>query len=257
MPLKEKTILTALLLAFTCAAGIKHAEAGAPAVSPNIAAYVNPALSDFTASVHLVRYNAAASRQINRDFGMIYEWMQKSRGDLQLRFKLPDKLRFDGRFGASSGSYIVNGVHQVVRLGIGLHYDTNLANTPGKRKTLLDMGLISYDYLSYTEAQYMGARPYNGVLCAVFRVSYRDKKLDTSHRLVWIDPRTRITVKREEYSQDGKLRSIWYYRDAKEVAPGIWMPTDIEIDDNSGVLAGETRYLHIRVNMPMPDKLFD
>ncbi len=228
----------------------------ADTISPNIQAYVNHGLVDFSANMHLVKYDAAAGRRINKDFGLIYEWMKKSHSDLLLRFKLPDMMRIDGRFGAATGIYIVNSTSQDVRLSLGLNVRTDLSKTPGKRKTLLDMGLLSEDYLGYTEAQFMGARPFNGKMCAVFSVSYRNKSLDTSHRLVWIDPETKITVKREEFSQDGKLRSIWYYRNAKEVAPNLWMPSIIEIDDNEGNLAGETEYRNVKVNIPMSASLF-
>ena len=68
-------------------------------VSSNIHDYVATKLDDFSADLHLVRYDSEAGRHINKDFGLIYGWMQKSRGDLQLCYKVPDKLRIDGRFG--------------------------------------------------------------------------------------------------------------------------------------------------------------
>jgi outer membrane lipoprotein-sorting protein len=265
MPIRNQTswrLKAAVLLALGAGAaglvmGSTARGAGHEETSRDIHAYVASRLDDFTADMHLVRYDADAGRRISKDFGRIYEWMQKSHGDLQLHFKEPDKIRIDGRFGASKGVFIVNGPEQVVRLsGLGLNVKTNLGDTPGKRKTLLDFGLISSDYLSYTEAQYLNDRPFNGVMCAVFRISYRDKSKDTSHRLVWIDPRTKVTLKREEYSQDGKLRSIWYYHDPQQVAPGIYMPSTIEIDDNEGHLAGETAYRNVKVNQDIADSMF-
>ncbi len=237
-------------------APLGKAEAVPPAISPNIRSYVSDDLRNFSAQLHLVRYDPAAGRKINKDFGLIYEWMKKSRGDIAIRYKEPDQLRLDGRFGASMGSWIVNGTLQTVRLSIGLHTTANLGNTPGKRKTLLDVGLLSNDYLSYTDAQFMGVRPFHGIQCAMFKISYKNKNLDTSFRMVWIDPKTKVTLKREEYSQEGKLLSIWYYKDTVQVAPGIYMPTLIEIDDSEGALAGETAYKNIRVNLPMPDSIF-
>ncbi len=257
MQLKFKKPVGIAAVCYALALGMAAPKAASAApISSNIQSYVNHGLIDFSAYMHLVKYDAAAGRRINKDFGLIYEWMKKSHSDLLLRFRLPDMMRIDGRFGAATGIYIVNSTMQDVRLSVGLNVKTDLSKTPGKRKTLLDMGLLSEDYLSYTEAQFMGARPYDGKMCAVFRISYRDKSLDTSHRLVWIDPETKITVKREEYSQQGKLRSIWYYRKAKEVAPNLWMPSIIEIDDNLGNLAGETEYRNVKVNIPMPLDLF-
>jgi outer membrane lipoprotein-sorting protein len=225
--------------------------------SSNIRDYVAGKLDDFTASIHLIRYDANAGRRINKDFGTIYEFMKKATGDMKLTYKEPDMLRVDGRFGPRSAVYIVNNTDQWVRypaLGINTHME--LGQSPGKRKTLLDVGLISEDYLSYTEAQYINNRPVDGVMCAVFRISYKDKSLDTSHRLVWIDPKTKVTVKREEYSQVGKLLSIWYYHNPHEVAPGIYMPESIEVDDSQGKMAGETGYRNIQVNQGVSDSLF-
>lgn len=230
--------------------------AGGP-VSPNIRDYVAVKLDDFSADLHLVRYDAEAGRKITKDFGRIYEWMQKSRGDLQLSYKEPDKMRIDGRFGASRGSFIINETKQLIRVpNLGLSFKSDFGDAPGKRKTLLDMGLISDDYLSYTTAEFRGSRPYKGVECAVFNISYRDKTKDTSHRLVWIDAKTHITLKREEYSQEGKLLSIWYYHEPHEIAPGVYMPSSIEIDDSDGELAGETAYRNIKVNQGIADTLF-
>ncbi len=225
--------------------------------SPNIRDYVASKLDDFTANIHLVRYDANAGRRINKDFGTIYEFMKKATGDMKLTYKEADMLRVDGRFGPRSAVYIVNNTDQWVRypaLGINTHMD--LGQSPGKRKTLLDVGLISEDYLSYTEAQYINNRPVDGVMCAVFRISYKDKSLDTSHRLVWIDPKTKVTLKREEYSQTGKLVSIWYYHNPVEVAPGVYMPERIEIDDSQGKPAGETAYRNVKVNQGVSDSLF-
>ena len=225
-------------------------------VSSNIQDYVASKLDDFTADLHLVKYDSDAGHKINKDFGLIYNWMQKSHGDLRLCYKEPDKMRIDGTFGASKGTFIVNENHQITRLSLGLRDERDLGDTPGKRKTLLDVGLISEDYLSYTQAEFRGSRPYKGVDCAVFNISYKDKNKDTSHRIVWIDPKTRVTLKREEYSQVGKLLSIWYYHDPHEVASGIFMPSTIEIDDSDGELAGETAYKNIKVNQGVADGLF-
>ncbi len=223
--------------------------------SANIRDYVANRLDDFTADIHLLDYNANAARHINKDFGRIYEWMQKAHDDFLLRFKEPDQLRIDGRFGAQKGSWIVSGTQQTVRV-FGIVSRMQLGNTPGKRKSLLDMGLISNDYLTYAQAQYINNRPYQGVMCAVFKITYRDSNIDSSHRIVWIDPKTKVTLKREEYSQGGKLLSIWYYHDPHEVAPGIYMPASIEVDDSDGKLAGATAYRNVKVNQSLPDNLF-
>jgi outer membrane lipoprotein-sorting protein len=233
------------------------AAAGQAQPGADIHDYVASKLDDFIANIHLVRYDANAGHRISKDFDTIYEFMKKANGDMQLTYKEADMLRVDGRFGPQKAVYIVNNTDQWVRYpALGINTHASLGKSPGKRKTLLDVGLISEDYLSYTEAEYVNNRPVDGVICAVFRISYKDKSLDTSHRLVWIDPKTKVTLKREEYSQTGKLLSIWYYHNPKEVAPGIYMPERIEIDDSEGKLAGETAYRNVKVNQGVAASLF-
>lgn len=253
-----RTVLPTVLAlgAFSLMAG-NMANAGQTQPSSNIHDYVASKLDDFTASIHLIRYDANAGHRISKDFGLIYEFMKKATGDMQLTYKEEDKLRIDGRFGPQKAAYIVNNTEQWVRYpGLGINSHSNLGKSPGKRKTLLDIGLISEGYLDYTEAEYINNRPVEGVMCGVFRISYKDKTLDTSHRIVWIDPKTKVTLKREEYSQEGKLLSIWYYHNPQEIAPGVYMPSSIEIDDSEGKMAGETAYKNIKVNQGVSDSLY-
>ncbi len=234
-------------------AGNRATAAPVEQVSPNIADYVANRLDDFNATVHVVRYDDNAGRKISRDFGYAY----KLKGDTHLFYKEENKLRLDGRLGVSKATLIVNGTRQYVAIpGLGIRTTTDLGDSPGKRKTLLDVGLISRGYLAYTEAQFLGEHPVDGVMCAVFNVSYRDKNLDTSHRTIWIDPRTKVVLKREEYSQTGKLNATYFYKAPREVTEGIWFPTQIQILNNEGQEAAVTDYRDIRVNQGLSDNLF-
>ncbi len=226
-----------------------HAEAA----STNINDYVASKLDDFSAVMHVTFHDDNALRKISRDFGMLY----RLQGDVKVRYKDENKLRLDARVGAANATMIVNGTTQYVRLpSLGVRNASSLGNSPGKRKTLLDVGLISSGYLGYTQAEYVGTRPVEGVPCAVFRIRYRDQSLDTSHRLVWIDPKTKVTLKREEYSQEGKLNATFYYRDPREITPGVWFPSRIEVFNNEGQRAGETAYRDVKINQGLEDSIF-
>lgn len=222
-------------------------------LSPNISDYVASNLDDFTATMHIVQHDDRAGEKINKDFGLIY----KLHGDILVHYKDENRLRLDGKLGASKVTFIVNETKQYVRFpALGLRTTNDLGQSPGKRKTLLDVGLLSKGYLAYTEAQFMGPRPIAGVTCALFKVSYRNKDLDTSFRLVWIDPKTKVTLKREEHGQTGKLVATFYYRDPTEVAPGIWFPSRIEALNNEGQKAGETAYQDVKINTGIEDSIF-
>ena len=231
-------------------------------LSSKLSDYVVPKLDDFDTTMRAVFFNENAAHKINKDIGMLYQL----KGDVRIRYKEDNKFRADGQIGATKASFVISDAKQIVKSSLGVRLPTNLGNSPGKRKSLLDMGLISEYYLTYAQGEFIGERPFEGVPCAVFKITYKDRNLDTSHRLVWIDPKTKITLRREEYAQDGsggKLRSVWLYRGPKEtpaafpqVAPGIYFPTRIELYNNENQKAGETAYTNTHVNVGLSDDVF-
>ncbi len=199
-------------------------------------------------------HDDAAARKINKDIGMMYQL----KGNVRIRYKEENKFRADGQIGASKGTLIINDTKQTFAV-LGIKKTDSLGKTPGKRKSLLDMGLVSEAYLTYAQGEFIGERPFEGTPCAVFKITYKDRNEDSSHRIVWIDPKTKITLKREEYAQDisgGKLRSIWLYREPREIAPGIWFPSRIELFNNENEKAGVTTYTNTRVNVGLSDDVF-
>lgn len=221
--------------------------------SHNINDYAVSKLDDFSGAMKIVEFDEHEGVKINRDFPIIY----KIKGDIKVRYKEENKLRIDGLLGASRATFIINGTTQYASIPAA-HIKTvrSLGREPGKRKTLLDMGMISAGYLAYTQAEFKRTQVIDGVLCAVFSVSYSDKKLDTSHRMIWIDPKTKITLKRDEYSQEGKLNATFLYKQPFEVQPGVWFPSRIEAYNNEGKKAGVTAYSDIKVNVGLPESDF-
>lgn len=249
-----RRVVSGLALLGTCAALLPTsnlASAGQQNLSNNIADYVANKLDDVTSSMRVTFYDDQAGRKMGEGF----EVMHKLKGEVQMRYKEENKLRLDAR--APKATFVINNTTQQVSVpSLGIRTTMNFADAPGKRKTLLDVGLISQGYLAYTQAEFRRTAPVNGVMCAVFRISYRNKQLDTSHRMVWVDPKTKITLKREEYSQEGKLNGTFFYKDPKEVAPGIWFPSAIEVVNNEGQKAGVTAYKNVKVNQGLDDSLF-
>ena len=219
--------------------------------SQDIHDYVADKLDDFSATMRVDHFNERAGEKINKDFGYIY----KLKGDVKLRYKEENKMRLDAMVGTQNLTLIVNNTTQYVQV-VGVKSKNDLGNTPGKRKTLLDAGFISNGYLGIAEAEFKRFQEMKGIQCALFRVSYKDKVLDTSHRLLWIDPKTKIVVKREEYSQQGKVNATFFYLDPKEVAPGVWFPTRIEVYNRDNEQAGVTLYRNVHVNDGLQDSVF-
>ena len=224
-------------------------------LSDKLSDYVSPKLEDFETTMKAVFHNDSAARKIDKDAGLIYQL----KSNVHIRYKEENKFRADGQIGVGKASLIVNDSKQSYKLSLGFKKTEDLGKAPGKRKSLLDVGLISEYYLTYAQGEFLGEKPFEGVQCAVFKITFKDRNLDTSHRTVWIDPKTKITLKREEYMQDargGKLRDVWLYRDPIEVSPGLFFPSRIELYNNENQKAGETAYSNTRVNIGLNNDIF-
>jgi outer membrane lipoprotein-sorting protein len=223
----------------------------ARAIDTNIQSYICAKLDDFSARVNVVKADKRELAKINRDGGLFYQF-----SDILMRYKEPNKIRIEGNIQGTRGVYILDGTTQMVSIPrVNYKEKRDFGNAPGKKKTLVDVGIISEFYLTYTNAKFLREAIVDGVPCAAFEMRYKDKD-DTSHQIMYIDPKTKVVRKRESYSQESKLQAVYYYKDVKEVAPGIWFPTQIEAQNIDRVIAGITAYKDIKVNTGIADSIF-
>jgi outer membrane lipoprotein-sorting protein len=227
--------------------------ATASAVPTDISAYICKKLDDFAATGVVVKSNQRELEKVSRDFGFLYRFSK-----VLMRYKEPNKVRIEGSVEGTKGVYILNGSIQIVSVPkIRLSTRRDFGKSPGKRKSLVDMGLISEYYLTYANFRFVREGTVDGTQVAVFDITYKDRDEDTSHHLVYIDPTTKVIRKRDAYRQDGTLQAVYYYRDVVEVASGIWFPTRIEVQNTDRKIAGVTRYENIKVNTGLPDSIFE
>ena len=228
-----------------------YAMAPAYAMDTNIKSYVCAKLDDFSARITIVKADQKELSKINRDGGLFYRF-----SDIYMRYKEPNRVRIEGNIEGAKGVFVVDGTIQLVSIP-RVHYKTkrDFGDAPGKKKTLVDVGLISEFYLTYTNAKFLREATVDGVACAAFEMRYKDKD-DSSHQIMYIDPKTKVVRKREAYSQEGKLQAVYYYKNVKEVATGIWFPTEIEAQNTDRVVAGITSYKDIQVNTGIADSIF-
>lgn len=244
MTVKVRALACAGLLIMACTAGAN--------VPTDIRAYVCANLDDFTATGVVVSSNQRELEKINKDLGFLYRFNR-----VTMRYKEPNKVRIEGTVEGTRGVYIVNGTIQIVSVPkLRLNTRRDFGNSPGKRKSLADMGLISEWYLTYTNFRFLRAGTVDGTPVGIFEMTYKDRDEDTSRHIFYIDPVTKVVRKRDSYRQDGSFQAVYYYRDVREVAPGIWFPTRIEVQNADRKIAGVTRYENIRVNTGLPDSLF-
>lgn len=214
--------------------------------------YVCRRLDDFTVTGVVAAANQRELGKINKDFGFLYRFKT-----VLMRYKEPNKVRIEGSVEGTKGVYIVNGTIQIVSVPkLRLNTRRDFGNAPGKRKSLVDMGLVSAYYLTYANFKFIREGSVEGTPVGVFEITYKDRAEDTSHHIVYIDPKTRVILKRDAYRQDGTLQAIYYFRDVRQVAPGIWFPTRIEVQNTERKVAGTTLYKDFKINTGLPDSLF-
>ena len=210
-------------------------------------------IEDLAATVRVTKFEAKELDKIAPGFKTPYALR-----NLTLLYKNPDKLRLDGKSPLLGDAVmILNGAtrfYMVPKLHVRNTED--LKAMPSRRQSLLEYGgLISNQTLSFMQAKYVGQETEAGLETAVYNLTYRGCT-GLSHYRVWIDPKTRITVKRTWYGADNTLRATFTYSEPREVAPGVWVPTQIEVKNAEGVVAAATTIENIRLNQGLADNLF-
>jgi outer membrane lipoprotein-sorting protein len=224
----------------------------AVAMSHNIHDYLCEKLDDFSGTMFVVQANQRELGVISKDAGLLYRFKS-----VQMRYKEPNMVRVDINEQGIRGAYIVSGQKQYVSIPkLGIRTTRDFGKQPGKRKSLMDSGLVSEFYLSYANFKFEREGTVDGTPVAVFDITYKDRDEDTSHHVVYIDPKRKVVLKRENYTQSGKLQATYFFKNPQEVKPGIWFPTRVEAQNVNRVIAGVTELKNIKVNTGLDDDLF-
>ncbi len=221
----------------------------AMAQSQDINDYVQTRLHDLRATVKQQTANQRELEKINKDFANSYRIKQ-----MTARYKEPSKMRLESKVGVVSVVYIINGNRKHVSAG-PIKSTDDISDAPGKRQSLMDFGILTPGFMKLVNAQFLRYDHEGGVRYPVFELTWANSD-DTSKHIVWMDGKTRTVVKRQWYNQVGKLMAIFYYKNPVEAAPGIWIPTRVEVYNAEGKLGGVTTYVDLYVNEGLPDSLF-
>jgi outer membrane lipoprotein-sorting protein len=239
--LRAKTGAALLLLPFLIPAGAVRADA------PRLDRMTAPELTDFQATVKVVKADQTELGKINRDFGMAYRLKS-----LTMRYKEPGKLRMDGAI----GKLVVNGASRFFQVPqLNFKKRDSLGESPGNRYSLLDVGLLTPSSLAGMQSKFLREEDLEGTATDVFDLAYKGD--ESSRYVVWVDPKTRTIVKREWLDGAGKRKATFRYLEPKEVKPGLWVPTRIEIRNSEDIVAGITAYSDVKVNQGLEDSLFE
>jgi len=219
------------------------------AQSQDINDYVQNRLHDLRATVKQQTANQRELEKINRDFANSYRIKQ-----MTARYKEPSKMRLESKVGVVNVVYIINGNRKHVSAG-PIKTTDDISNAPGKRQSLMDFGILTPGFMKLVNAKFLRYDHESGGRYPVFELTWANSD-DTSKHIVWMDGKTRTVVKRQWYNQEGKLMAIFYYKNPVEAAPGIWIPTRVEVYNAEGKLGGVTTYVDLHVNEGLPDSLF-
>ena len=171
---------------------------------------------------------------------------------VNVSYEYPNKARFEGRAFGVGISLIYNGDLKAYHTPIKSS-SMNVANQPGQKQSLLDLGIFAKDYLA-TDWKPTFLREENGL--DVFQLSLRAVG-NNSKEIVWVNPKTMITERRMSYNGDPKLIKELRYLKPMQIRPGIWVPTRIEIYNQFGKLGAVQDILNIKVNLGVDESLFD
>lgn len=211
-------------------------------------------LQDMEATVHVSQADVKELEKIGKDFGTSYRFRK-----LTFQYKQPNKLRLEAHSSILGLALLVlNGPlrsYSVPKLH--LHSTENLLKSPAKRQTILEYGgLVSADTLQLMNSKFLRSEILDGENLNLYELKYQGVS-SGSYYVLWMDPKTRITVKREWFDSDKKLRATFNYSDPHEIEPGIWIPYHVDIKNAEGILAASTTLNDVKINQSLPDTLFE
>jgi outer membrane lipoprotein-sorting protein len=231
---------------FLAAAGLALAAMPAAQAAPDIRALTSANIKTLSASSEIVAENQGELKKIDGDIALAYRLHRGS-----LVYQQPGRLRIEATIPhLATGYYVINGTKKLT-VAPFVHKVQDTAGAPGKRQTLLDFGLVPPELLADYNVTFL--RREKGLLC--YRVQPKQAG-ETYYDLIWVDPRTHITAQRYNYDRHGKFVKWILYKNPVQVAPGIYVPTRVELYNTQNRLAGATVYQNIRVNQPVSESLF-
>ena len=221
-------------------------------------------IDDLQATMQITKCDGKELEKISPDFQRTYQFQDMLR-DVTLEYKQPDKMRISGKNAIlGKAAIVMNGplrrfdVPRQFRVGSSKNGPKveDLKDAPGKRQSLLEYsGLLAPSTLDYMQGKFVRQETVDGQTTDVFDLTYKGVT-GGSHYRAWFDPKTRLTLKREWYGMDGKLKATFYYLEPHEVAEGVWLPARVEVKNADGASAAITTLDNVKINQGLADDLF-
>ncbi len=238
---------------------LAHDAAGGAALKPaHDAAERVTAIQDLQATMTVTQTDTKELDKIGKDFSLIYRLK-----NIALYYKSANRLRIEGSSHVYGDALLIsNGpavFYAVPRLRIRKTDD--LTDAPVRRQSLLELaGILSPETLLLMQAAFvktdtLDGKP-GGAALELYDLKYLGKPNGPRYR-IWLDPVSRVTLRREWYDGSGKLRATFAYVGPHEVAPHVWLPTRCEVRNCDGNLAATLTIAEAKVNQKLGDDLFE
>jgi hypothetical protein len=233
-------------LAATLAATLAVGGAALAAAESAVTAATDK-IKDLTCTLRVVKTDFNELGKISKDFSRSYYFKR-----MDITYQFPNKTRLQTKAVGMSGTLIFNGNTRYYKLPIRSE-TKDLTGQPGQKQSLLQLGVFSKDFLALDYEPVFVKK--EGKL-EVFRLNQRNTD-NKSYEMVWVNPTTHIIEKRLSYNGESKLRMETRYKEAREIRPGIFLPTRIEVYNQFGKLGGIQNLEEIKVNQGVDEKLFE
>jgi outer membrane lipoprotein-sorting protein len=188
-------------------------------------------------------------RKINKDFANAYRFRR-----MTVYYKEPLKLRLESEVQSQRIIYILNAGQKLV-IAPRQRVREDVRNSPGKQQTPMDFGFFTPSVVRLFDVKFLREERENGVLYLVYELQWNYGDDDARH-IVWMDPEKRYSARRVWYSRTGRYRARFEYKDPVQAAPGIWIPSKVEVYNADQRFGGRTVNTNIRVNQGLDDQLF-
>jgi outer membrane lipoprotein-sorting protein len=150
-------------------------------------------------------------------------------------------------------TYTINGNKKFTSIpGYHIHKVEDTTGAPGKKQSLLDVGLVPPELFRLYNATFLRR---DGKLL-VFQIMPKQRS-ETYKDVVWIDPVTHITTRRMHFNREGRLAAWYQYLNPTQPRPRMYVPTRVEVYNAENRLAAVTAYSNIKINLPVDASIFD
>lgn len=207
-------------------------------------------LKDISMTGTVTQSNKNAIAKIDENYTRLYEFKSA-----KVMYKLPDKMRMEGKLGMVRFEYIVSGTTKIFRASpVRINKRSDYADDPAKLQSALDIGLITPTLWANRKVEVIedADAKANGEIKLQLKWPKGDMQI-----FIWIDEKDLWLRKLEKSDGQGNLKVKIVYSNPKCIDGILWLPTKAELIASDGDKAGTTEMSDIKYNSGLPDSLFE